>query len=197
MTRTIRAASRGPLRTRGLLLLAALITACCAPTAGPTAATRPSPPPATAATSAQSAPPSAPASAPPPPAAAAASARPAPLSPPVTLNVALLGGGAEIGIYLALERGYFTEEGLKIDVQEFRSASDEIAPLAAGQLDVGNGGINSGLFNAIAQGIPLKVVANQVMNTSTTQATVTAAGVSSGVRPAARRRVCSQLRQAP
>jgi ABC-type nitrate/sulfonate/bicarbonate transport system substrate-binding protein len=39
-----------------------------------------------------------------------------------------------------------------------------IAPLASSQLDVGSGGISAGLFNAIAQGIPLRIVANHTLN---------------------------------
>ena len=96
----------------------------------------------------------------------------APLNPPVALNIATTGSAGEIGAFVAFERGYFLEEGIKADIQEFRTATELIAPLAAGQLDVGNGGINAGLFNAIAQGIPLKIVANQVLNNLTTQATV-------------------------
>jgi NitT/TauT family transport system substrate-binding protein len=154
MTRRIPATPRGLLPARCVGLLALLATVGCAapPAAAPAAAPAASPSP--------------------PPAAAAASTTIAPLNPPVTVNVAITGGAGEIGAFLALERGYFAEEGLKMDVQEFRSAADIIAPLSAGQLDVGNGGINAGLFNAIAQGIPLKIVANQVMNTTLTQATV-------------------------
>ncbi len=151
------------------LLLAMLCAGACAPAASPTPPVGPAP---SAAPQASTAPPASQPASPPAPAAADPGAKPAPLNPTVTLNVGVVGGGSEIGIYLAQERGYFAEEGLEVQLQDFRSAADEIAPLAAGQLDVGNGGINSGLFNAMAQGIPLKIVANQVMNTSTTRATV-------------------------
>lgn len=34
-----------------------------------------------------------------------------------------------------------------------------MAPLGAGQLDVAGGGINPGLFNSLARGFPIKIVA--------------------------------------
>jgi NitT/TauT family transport system substrate-binding protein len=46
----------------------------------------------------------------------------------------------------------------------FDTAGQMIAPMSAGQLDVGAGGITAGLFNAIGQGLPLRVVANKAYN---------------------------------
>jgi NitT/TauT family transport system substrate-binding protein len=114
----------------------------------------------------------APSSAAAPSAGAATAAREAPLNPPVTLNMGVLRSGSEIGYYVAFERGYFTEEGLNLELHDFTTAADQIPALAAGQLDVGNGGVNSGLFNALAQGIPLKIVADQVVNAPESRATV-------------------------
>jgi NitT/TauT family transport system substrate-binding protein len=165
-----------------LLALASLLAAGCAAPAAP--ASKPAAPsgPAPASAQAPAAPPAtAPAAAAPaaPTTGAAASAaapatvaREAPLNPPVTINMGVLRSGSEVGYYLALERGYFAEEGVNVELHDFTTAADEIAPLAAGQLDVGNGGINSGLFNAMSQGIPLKIVADQAANAPGTRATV-------------------------
>jgi NitT/TauT family transport system substrate-binding protein len=46
----------------------------------------------------------------------------------------------------------------------FDTAGQMIAPMSAGQLDVGAGGITAGLFNAIGQGLPLRIVANKAYN---------------------------------
>jgi ABC-type nitrate/sulfonate/bicarbonate transport system substrate-binding protein len=84
-------------------------------------------------------------------------------SPPaaVTLTTAHTGSLSNLPTYIALERGYFAAEGLDIQLEQFRSATDEIAPLGTGQLLVGAGGVSVGLLSAIARGIPLRIVADQ------------------------------------
>jgi NitT/TauT family transport system substrate-binding protein len=63
--------------------------------------------------------------------------------------------------YLALEKGYFEEQGLEVELQPFRSGSLMIAPLAAGQLDAGMGeAMGVPLLNAAYQGLPVKGVAS-------------------------------------
>jgi threonine dehydrogenase-like Zn-dependent dehydrogenase/ABC-type nitrate/sulfonate/bicarbonate transport system substrate-binding protein len=91
-----------------------------------------------------------------------ASAAPAPLQPPVMLSVGSLGSGGDLPFYVALEQGYFQEEGLQINVVDFRNSTEMTPPLAAGQLDIGLGGVNAALFNSVTQGISLKIVANNV-----------------------------------
>lgn len=63
--------------------------------------------------------------------------------------------------YIGYEKGLFEEEGLKVELQVFNSGSIMIAPLTTGQLDVGMGEAGSALFNAIGQGLEIKVVAGQ------------------------------------
>jgi NitT/TauT family transport system substrate-binding protein len=62
--------------------------------------------------------------------------------------------------YLAEKRGYFKAEGLNVEFVPLPSAALMIAPLGAGQLDVGGGAITAGLYNAVARGIDLKIVAD-------------------------------------
>lgn len=78
------------------------------------------------------------------------------------LKVGVLGTTGDAPIYVAFERGYFKEQGLDVEFVRFGSALDMIAPLSSKQLDVGSGGIGAALFNAVAQGIPLKLVAETV-----------------------------------
>jgi NitT/TauT family transport system substrate-binding protein len=122
--------------------------------------------PAAAAPSGAAAPASAPtaASAAPPPAAAQvapAASKPAPLSPPVTVRIGVLPNISDSGTYIALERGYFQEEGINLELVPFTSAGPQVAPLGAGQLEVGGGSTSAGLYNAIARDVPLKVVADR------------------------------------
>jgi len=113
---------------------------------------------------ASSPPASTPSSAKPPassPAAPTATSVAASPPPAVTLTTAHTGSLSNLPTYIAIERGYFTAEGLDIQLEQFRSATDEIAPLGTGQLLIGAGGVSVGLFSAIARGIPLKIVADQ------------------------------------
>src|SRR5437868_3372150 len=64
-------------------------------------------------------------------------------------------------IYIAENKGYFREEGLNVKTVEFTSATYMVAPLGAGQLDVGGGAPSAGLYNAVARGIKLKIVADK------------------------------------
>ena len=84
-----------------------------------------------------------------------------PLSPPVTVRLGTLPTVSDAGMYLAMERGYFAAEGIQIDPIPFDSAAQMVAPLGAGQLDVGGGSTSAGLYNAIARGLPLKIVADK------------------------------------
>jgi NitT/TauT family transport system substrate-binding protein len=62
--------------------------------------------------------------------------------------------------YLAEKLGFFKAEGLNVEFVPLPSAALMIAPLGAGQLDVGGGAITAGLYNAVGRGIDLKIVAD-------------------------------------
>jgi NitT/TauT family transport system substrate-binding protein len=62
-------------------------------------------------------------------------------------------------LFLALEKGYLRDAGIDLQLQEVRSASDTIAFLGRGDIDVAFGNIGVPLFNAIERGVDVKVVA--------------------------------------
>ncbi len=64
-------------------------------------------------------------------------------------------------MYVAMEKGYFAEQGLDVEFADITTSQGSIPPLAAGQLDVGVGSMSPGLFNAIARGIDVKLVATK------------------------------------
>src|SRR5207302_9954302 len=64
-------------------------------------------------------------------------------------------------IYIADRKGFFRAEGLDVKVTNFRSASDMVAPLGAGQLDAGAGSAGAALYNAVARAIRIKIVADK------------------------------------
>jgi NitT/TauT family transport system substrate-binding protein len=65
---------------------------------------------------------------------------------------------AEAGLYVALERGYFDEQGLTLDLVPSGSVLEAIQQLATGRLHASVGSLNAALFNALARGVPLKMV---------------------------------------
>ena len=68
---------------------------------------------------------------------------------------------ADVGFFVAHKRGYFAAEKLDVNFVPFDAAARMIAPMASGDLDVGGGGIAAGLFNAVARGVGLKIVADK------------------------------------
>jgi NitT/TauT family transport system substrate-binding protein len=59
--------------------------------------------------------------------------------------------------YIALDRGYLREAGIDLEEVPSTTSAQMLPSLAAGQIDMGVGGVTSGLFNAIAQGIPVRM----------------------------------------
>ena len=65
------------------------------------------------------------------------------------------------GIYIAIEKGYYKEAGIRNELITFASAAKTLPALTAGELDVSAGSPSAGLFNAIAQGAPFRIVADK------------------------------------
>ncbi len=64
-------------------------------------------------------------------------------------------------LYVAMDKGYFAERGIKIDTEIFASAAKMTPALATGQLDVATGAPSAALFNGIASGMNFKIVADK------------------------------------
>src|SRR5438105_15946146 len=97
--------------------------------------------------------------APPPP---VASPTVAPQNTDLTeLRIGITGNSADAALFIAQDRGYFKEQGLKLSYTRVQSANDTVAPLGAGQLEIGGGAISAGLFNAMARGVEVKIVADK------------------------------------
>jgi len=80
---------------------------------------------------------------------------------PTTLKLCSLPFLSFAPIFIAIEEGYFAEQGLEIEPVKFRTGHDAVPALAQGQIDVLAGGISAGLFNAIARGLNIKIVADK------------------------------------
>ncbi|HLH22425.1 MAG TPA: ABC transporter substrate-binding protein [Chloroflexota bacterium] len=81
-----------------------------------------------------------------------------PPTPRVTIRAGGLGGAIDRGYFVGVDKGFYEEQGLDLDVQTFRSAADMVPLLATGRMDVGHGSTNPGFYNALASGIPVKIV---------------------------------------
>jgi len=129
-------------RNRFAFLIVALLlmTAGCAPASTPAPA--PPPPPAAAPPPAASAP---------PPAATAVPAA-------VRVRIASQFAATDVGHYLAVERGYYQQEGLDVELVNFSDASQMIPSVATDQVEVGGIGPNPAMWNALARGVRLKLV---------------------------------------
>jgi NitT/TauT family transport system substrate-binding protein len=100
----------------------------------------------------------APASTPAPSPAASARAR---LAPPVRVTVADNLTASGVGLFMAMEQGYFTAEGLDVTLEQVGNSSDAFPQLAAGRYDVVGSAAGPTLFNAVQRGVGLKVVADE------------------------------------
>lgn len=130
-------------KTIALLMAAALFMAACAPAAAPT----PTPTKAPVA-----APTQAPAPTPTKPPA------PTPTPAPATLKFGSIAAISNAGIYIAIEKGFFKEQGITIEPVVFPSIVEIPGPLAAGQLDLAAMPISTGLLAAADRGIEMKIV---------------------------------------
>jgi NitT/TauT family transport system substrate-binding protein len=76
-----------------------------------------------------------------------------------TVSVQLVKSISQAPYYIALGKGFFAQEGIKIEAGDVRSALDTVPSLATGRLDVSMGTITAGFFNAAHGGFDLRIVA--------------------------------------
>jgi len=67
-------------------------------------------------------------------------------------------------ILIAEHMGYCKEQGLRTTMTALQTGAYMVAPLGAGQLDIGAGATSAGLFNSAARGIGIKIVADKGSN---------------------------------
>lgn len=64
-------------------------------------------------------------------------------------------------LYIALEKGYFKEQGLEVEIVKIDSGAAMMTLLSTGDLDASGGSPGAGMYNAVRQGMQFKIVADK------------------------------------
>lgn len=76
------------------------------------------------------------------------------------VTVGTTASAADAGIFIAAEKGYFRDQKLDVTVTPFTSALTMFSAIATGQIDAGRSAQSAGLFNSLARGIDVRLVAD-------------------------------------
>jgi len=79
----------------------------------------------------------------------------------ITVDVGMLKLTSTAPLFIAMEKGYFEEENLEVNPQWFEAAQPITVATAGGSVDVGATGITASLFNMVAGGQQLWIVADK------------------------------------
>lgn len=74
------------------------------------------------------------------------------------------GAASGAGFYIAKEKGYFEAYNIEVEFAQFSNSDDMLPALAAGEVDIAGGVSTASFFNAIAQGIDVKIIADKGHN---------------------------------
>lgn len=88
----------------------------------------------------------------------------APLKKRTKVVVAEDGAASGAGFYIANEKGYFDDYNIEVEFAQFANSDDMLPALAAGEVDIAGGISTASFFNAIAQGIDVKIVGDKGHN---------------------------------
>lgn len=77
------------------------------------------------------------------------------------VTVGTSNSSSDVPFFIGEKLGYFKAQGLTVKWTPFDSAAKMVVPLGAGQLDVAAGAPSAGLYNAVLQGVDLKIVADK------------------------------------
>lgn len=88
----------------------------------------------------------------------------APLSKKTKVVIAEDGAASGAGFYIANEKGYFADYNIEVEFATFANSDDMLPALASGEVDIAGGISSASFFNAIAQGIDVKIIADKGHN---------------------------------
>ncbi|MEK4523492.1 ABC transporter substrate-binding protein [Psychrobacillus sp. FSL W7-1457] len=88
----------------------------------------------------------------------------APLNKKVKVIIAEDGAASGAGFYIAKEKGYFEDYNIEVEFAQFANSDEMLPALASGDVDIAGGVSTASFFNAIAQGIDVKIIADKGHN---------------------------------
>ncbi len=80
------------------------------------------------------------------------------------VSIAVVNASSDAALFIADAKGYYKAEGIEAEFVSFDTGAKMVAPLGAGQLDIGGGAASAGLYNAVDRGIKIKIVADKAHN---------------------------------
>jgi NitT/TauT family transport system substrate-binding protein len=78
------------------------------------------------------------------------------------IKVGVVRSMANGAILMAMERGYFKEIGVRVQLEDLQSSATGMASLAQGQLNIIAGGVSAGYFNALEKNLPIIITVDRV-----------------------------------
>lgn len=96
-------------------------------------------------------------------AAPTSSALVAPDMTPVTVRVGHVAAVAYAPLYVAIDRGYFDQVHVKVDLHAIRPGQDPIDLVARGEVDAVTTDLDAAMFNGLARGLKFKVVGSMAV----------------------------------
>src|ERR1700682_5014043 len=80
----------------------------------------------------------------------------------VTVKVGMVKSISSVATLTAIEKGYFKAAGIKVETEDLDTSANVIALLAQNQLQLVEGGISAGYFNALEKNLPITMVMDRV-----------------------------------
>jgi NitT/TauT family transport system substrate-binding protein len=79
-----------------------------------------------------------------------------------TIRVGIARSTSNAAELMAIEKGYFKEFGIKLEMEDLDSSANALALLAQNRYQIVAGGISAGYFNAIEKNLPIAIVTDRV-----------------------------------
>src|SRR6201982_1481208 len=79
-----------------------------------------------------------------------------------TIRVGLVKSVSNVANLWAVEKGYLREVGIRLQIEDLDTSANSLALLAQNQLQIIEGGISAGYFNALEKNLPVTIVMDRV-----------------------------------
>ena len=79
-----------------------------------------------------------------------------------TIKIGLVKSISSVANLWAIEKGYFKEVGINLDIQLLDTSANNLALLAQNQMQIIEGGISAGYFNGLEKNLPITIVMDPI-----------------------------------